>query len=66
MNALSLCYKGSLGNSLNYFFSISDLSLILHNSKTLWPSAEDCQHFKRLNLRAFYSTWLSVEAKDVR
>ncbi|XP_072047116.1 LOW QUALITY PROTEIN: tetratricopeptide repeat protein 17-like [Amphiura filiformis] len=43
-----------------------DLSKLLHSTQLPWPSAEECQHFKRLNLRAFYSTWVSVEAKDVR
>ncbi|XP_071830867.1 tetratricopeptide repeat protein 17-like isoform X2 [Apostichopus japonicus] len=43
-----------------------DIAKILQEKHLSWPLPEECQHFRRLNLRAFYSTWLAVTAKNIR
>lgn len=43
-----------------------DIFKLLEANHLSWPSPEECQHFKRLNLRAFYSTWLAVTAKNIK
>ncbi|XP_030845341.1 tetratricopeptide repeat protein 17 [Strongylocentrotus purpuratus] len=31
-----------------------------------WPTIEECAGYRKLNLKAFYSTWVSISAKDMR
>ncbi|XP_071497745.1 tetratricopeptide repeat protein 17-like [Diadema antillarum] len=43
-----------------------DVHKLLSQTQLLWPTVEECGTFRRLNLKAFYSTWVSVSAKDLR
>ncbi|XP_072172003.1 tetratricopeptide repeat protein 17-like [Diadema setosum] len=43
-----------------------DVHKLLSQTQLVWPTVEECGTFRRLNLKAFYSTWVSVSAKDLR
>lgn len=43
-----------------------DVNKLLAKRDKRWPTIEECAGYRKLNLKAFYSTWVSISAKDMR
>ncbi|XP_038052658.1 tetratricopeptide repeat protein 17-like [Patiria miniata] len=43
-----------------------DVSDLNNLTRLPWPTLHDCQMYKKVNLNMFYTTWVSVTAKNVK
>ncbi|XP_041472633.1 tetratricopeptide repeat protein 17-like [Lytechinus variegatus] len=43
-----------------------DVNKLFAKRDSHWPTLEECAGYRKLNLKAFYSTWISITAKDMR
>ncbi|XP_070560353.1 tetratricopeptide repeat protein 17-like [Ptychodera flava] len=41
------------------------VAMLIETAEYPWPSLEECKDIKKVNLKSFTSTWLSVTAKDI-
>ncbi|XP_022082687.1 tetratricopeptide repeat protein 17-like [Acanthaster planci] len=45
---------------------VVDVSDLNNLTRLPWPTLQDCELYKKVNLNMFYTTWVSVTAKNVR